>query len=145
MYLSVWGFDKDNQICELAIPFINPELFATIESERPKKQFHIAGADIKELLNWKGASGCLATDRIVVDGCKVGYMYRENPDGGRPDSGWRFFSGDESDEYANNPDNVGVYHLNTIANYDQDIIPLLNSTYGCAFGRDKNGAFQKKL
>ena len=30
--------------------------------------------------------------------CKVGYCYREKPDGDW-DSGWRFTAGDESEEY----------------------------------------------
>ena len=43
----------------------------------------------------KGLGGCLATDRITVDGAPVGYMYRDQPT--RPeDSGWRFFAGDEN-------------------------------------------------
>ena len=49
---------------------------------------------------WKEAEGCFATDRILVDGEKVGYMYREEPaDGNDWDSGWRFTAGDESQEY----------------------------------------------
>ena len=111
----------------------------------PGKKFAKSAADILPLLNdWDGPAGCLATDRVTVDGCKVEYMYRERPDPNRPDSGWRFFSGDESDEYVNNPDNSGVYHLNTICNYDPDIIPLLRSNCGTAYGRDKNGVFRKE-
>ncbi|MDR2861872.1 MAG: DUF2185 domain-containing protein [Syntrophobacterales bacterium] len=110
-----------------------------------EKNFAMAGK-IKDLLRWEGPEGCLATDRITVDGAKVGYMYREEPDeeSKMPDSGWRFFAGDESDEYVNNPDNSGIYALNTIANYDPDIIPLLASPYGTAFGRDENGVFQEE-
>lgn len=39
--------------------------------------------------------GCFATDKITVEGLKVGYMYREEPDD-ESDSGWRFFSGTET-------------------------------------------------
>ena len=35
----------------------------------------------------------------------------------------------ESQEYVNNPDNIGIYDVNTIANYDCSIIPYLNSRY----------------
>jgi hypothetical protein len=52
------------------------------------------------------------------------------------DSGWRFMSGFESDEYMNNPDNHAVYDVNTIANYDPDIIPLLDAPIGSAFERE---------
>ena len=52
---------------------------------------------MKNLLpDWEGADGCIATNRIPVEGYKVGYCYRENPDGGW-DSGWRFTAGDESE------------------------------------------------
>jgi len=34
----------------------------------------------------------------------------------------------ESEDYASDPDNVGIYDVNTIANYDRDIIPLLDAS-----------------
>ncbi|MCL2633449.1 MAG: DUF2185 domain-containing protein [Oscillospiraceae bacterium] len=110
---------------------------------RDKKWF-IKAEDMKELFRWKYAEGCFATDRIPVDGCKVGYMYREEPDNDI-DSGWRFQAGDENDEYMDNVENIGIYALNTIANYDPDIIPFLYSDYGSAFYRDCNGVFQKDM
>lgn len=87
---------------------------------------------------------CLATDKITVDGLKVGYMYRENPDN-EHDSGWRFFSGDEDDDYANNPENIDIHDVNTIAHYDNEIIPLLDAPYNVAFGRGENGEFEEEL
>ncbi len=106
------------------------------------KNFKLKKEDIKKLLAWKGPEGCMATDRITVDGCKIGYMYREEPDSDYPDSGWRFFEGTEDEDYMNNVQNSGVYKLNTICNYDSSIIPLLNSPYGSAFYRDENGEFK---
>ena len=87
------------------------------------------------------ADGCIATNRITVEGYKVGYCYREKPDGGW-DSGWRFTAGDESEEYMDDPNNAGIYKLNTICNDDPDIIPLLHTPAPCAFERDENGVFQ---
>ena len=82
---------------------------------------------MKHLLpDWEGADGCIATNRITVEGCKVGYCYREEPDGGW-DSGWRFTAGDESEAYMDDPNNAGIYKLNTICNDDPDIIPLLHT------------------
>ena len=82
-------------------------------------------------------AGCFATDRIMIDGMKVGYMYREQPDqdSSMPDSGWRFFSGDESDDYVNNPDNIKIFDLNTICDYDPAIASYLNAPYGSAWIR----------
>lgn len=97
---------------------------------------------IRELLTgWQGADGCFATNRIVKDGRKVGYMYRETPDKECPDSGWRFLAGDETDDYMDDPKNADVYKLNTICNYDPDILPLLRAPVGTAYCRDARGAF----
>lgn len=109
----------------------------------PSKNWAIPVADMKQLLvEWDDALGCIATDRILVDGCKVGYMYREEPDGDW-DSGWRFTSADESDEYMDNPGNSGLYELNTLCNSDPEIIQFLTAPYGSAYMRDEDGIFQE--
>ena len=92
------------------------------------------------LTDWEGADGCLATDRIAVDGMPVGYMYREEPADNYQgyDSGWRFFAGDEDDSY-DMVKNSSVYKLNTICNFSPDIIPLLHAPYGTAYLRTKDG------
>ncbi|MHC5537875.1 DUF2185 domain-containing protein [Singulisphaera rosea] len=99
----------------------------------PEKLFKLRSDEIRPLA--LGHGGCYATDRITVDGLPVGYMYREQADVDFFDSGWRFFSGDESDEYVNDPDNIAIYDVNTIANYDPEIISLLGSPAGSAFAR----------
>lgn len=109
-----------------------------------KKEYAIPRSMIEDILNFDGPAGCFATDRILVDGAKVGYMYREKPEDYEQDSGWRFMAGDEDQSYMDDPNNMGIYHLNTICNYDKDIIPLLNSPYGTAFARNKRGKFVKK-
>jgi hypothetical protein len=86
------------------------------------KTFHITADQIKPVA--VGYGSCFATDRITVQGAAVGYCYREDPDTSE-DSGWRFFAGDESDEYANDPSNLAIYDVNTIANYDPGITVLL--------------------
>ncbi len=111
---------------------------------RKKKRFAKNANEIREILHWEGPEGCLATDRITVDGCKVGYMYRQEPDGQYPDSGWRFFEGSESQAYLDDPKHSDIYRLNTICNYDPDIISLLKAPYGTAYARDKNGIFQQE-
>lgn len=113
------------------------------------KQLFITGREGEVLLkDWETADGCIATDRITVDGSPVGYMYREKPKEGAwfegYDSGWRFTAGDESDEYMQTIENSGIYKLNTICQYDPDIIPFLHAPYGTAYGRDENGVFQEE-
>ena len=36
---------------------------------------------------------------------------------------------------------MGVYSLNTICNYDPDILPLLTAPYGTAYARGEDGKF----
>lgn len=111
---------------------------------KKKKKFALKAEDIRPLLKWEGPEGCFATDRIMVDGCRVGYMYREQPEEGFADSGWRFFEGNEGRTYLDDLRHTGIYTLNEICNYDPDIIPLLNAPYGTAFARDENGVFQQE-
>ena len=80
----------------------------------------------------EGHGGCIASDKITVDGYPVRFMYREAPDNDI-DSGWRFLSGFEDDEYMDTPSNHDVYDVNTIANYDPTIIPFLHAPEGSAF------------
>jgi hypothetical protein len=96
------------------------------------KKLRIAAADIVRLVPHDG--GCLATNRITVDGLDVGYMYRESPADGA-DTGWRFFSGDESESYMADNSNSGVYAVNSIANCDPAILPYLDEPAPCAFER----------
>lgn len=108
-----------------------------------EKKYRLNKDEIKDLIKWDGADGCFATDRITVDGCKIGYMYREEPDN-EYDSGWRFFEGHEDEDYINNLSNIGIYKLNTICNYDRDIISFLNAPYNTAYIRDHNDKFIKE-
>ena len=98
-----------------------------------EKQFLLKNEDIKSLI--KLGLGCIASDRITVDGKKIGYMYRENPTN-EFDTGWRFFAGDEDEKYTDNPSNFEIYELNTICNYDQDIIPYLMKPVGTRLERN---------
>jgi len=89
-----------------------------------------------------GRGGCVATDRITVDGEPVGYMYREKPIA-EEDSGWRFFAGDEDEAYMANLQRHSVYDVNTIVNYDPDILLLLDAEEGSRFERGADGMFKR--
>ena len=103
------------------------------------KIFKLRPEEFRPLVSPMG--GCFASDHITVQGLPVGYMYREEPDHGR-DRGWRFFSGTESQSYVDDPSNLAIYDVNTIANYDPDIISFLDAPVGSAFERDdQSGAF----
>ena len=132
----------EDEITDMAyqVEMLRKELY---EDSGSNRNYHVKAEDVKHLLpDWEGADGCIATGRITVEGRKVGYCYRQNPDGGW-DSGWRFTAGDESEAYMNDPNNAGIYKLNTICNDDPDIIPLLHTPIPCAFERDENSVFQQ--
>ena len=96
------------------------------------KNFKLKESDIKPLIPPMG--GCTATDKITVEGMKVGFFYREDPRFDQ-DSGWRMMSGTETQEYINDSSNTAIYDLNTIANYDPAIIAFLDFPVGSEFER----------
>lgn len=104
-----------------------------------EKKFKLSNDQIKELIKPMGA--CYATDQITVDGLLVGYMYREAQDF-EEDSGWRFFSGAEDQEYVDNPENTMIYDVNTIANYDPAVIPYLSMEIGTQLEREGSNTFK---
>lgn len=103
------------------------------------KNFRLRKEQMERLAYGYGA--CIASDHITVDGMPVGFMYREEPSH-QSDSGWRFLSGTETEEYMDDAANHGVYDVNTIANYDRSIIPLLDSPPGSAFQKTEGGRFE---
>ena len=106
-----------------------------------EKKFHLAASEIRPVAT--GYGSCFATDMITVDGRRVAFMYREAPDND-VDSGWRFMSGFESEDYMDDPANHGVYDVNTIANYDPEIVQFLDAPVGSAFERPSgDGPFEQ--
>ena len=127
------GFDDGVKLSRIA------NAPAIMTTQQPKimaeKKFKKNADEFVDLVLPMG--GCCATDNITVDGMKVGYMYREEPDYPE-DSGWRFFSGTEDQNYVDDQNNTMIYDVNTIANYDTDIIPYLDFPVGTELARIGN-------
>ena len=98
------------------------------------KKFKLKAEEIVQLIEPMG--GCIATDKITVEGELVDYMIREEPDNDI-DSGWQFFSGSEDQDYVDDSNNSAIYDVNTIANYDKAIIPYLRLPIGTQLERVK--------
>lgn len=98
------------------------------------QKFALKADQIKPLA--EGFGGCIATDRITVEGNRVGYMVRE-PTNRKGDSGWCFMAGNESQDYMDNPKNHAIYDVNTIANYSPDIVEFLGAPPCSAFARNR--------
>ncbi|MCP1771699.1 hypothetical protein J2T38_000499 [Neisseria perflava] len=84
---------------------------------------------------------CIATKTVSEQGDPVGFLYREAPVF-EHDSGWRFFSGDETDEYTDNPDNFTVCSMSDITKNNPDIVALLTKPEGSAWELNEEGGFQ---
>ena len=103
------------------------------------KTYKLSAAKMRPLAVGRG--GAIASDRITVDGRPVGHMYRTRSRN-EMDSGWAFLAGDETEAYMAENENHDIYDVNTIANYDRDIIPLLDAPVGAAFIRTPRGLEQ---
>jgi len=89
------------------------------------------------------AIGGLMVSKMIVDKkFKLGFMYREKRT--RPeDSGWRIFSGHETEEYTNNPSNAGIYNPSTILEIDPSIADLLLKGVGAVYERTGGNKWHK--
>ena len=86
----------------------------------------------------------IASKLVGTERRPVRFLYREEPDDAKGDSGWRIFSGYEDQAYADDSKNFALYDANTIAEIDPSIIPLLQTPARCAFEReDPDGPFIK--
>lgn len=109
-----------------------------------KKKDEFIKIKVEKLIEWNepNGEGCIVSDKITKEGFKVGYMYREQPSDDKPDSGWRFMAGNEDNEYMNNSNNHHIFAINTICNYDRNIIPYLKSKIGSAYIRVNSNKFE---
>lgn len=104
------------------------------------KSYQLSPTQIQTLVPHMGS--CIASGMITVQGLKVAYMYREEVQSSE-ESGWVFLSGEEGDDYIEDPENLGLYEVNVIANYDADIIAHLNAPAGSHFARNEQGVFER--
>jgi len=100
-----------------------------------KKKFLLSENEIEDLI--KSIGYCYVSDKITVDGMKIGFMYREKPYD-NDDSGWRFLSGTETEEFIDDINNLMIFDVNTVANYDKAIIPYIKNRVGSEFERVEN-------
>ncbi|MDO5073029.1 MAG: DUF2185 domain-containing protein [Neisseria animaloris] len=84
---------------------------------------------------------CIASKTITENGEPVGFMYRESAVFDN-DSGWRFFSGNETDEYTQDPDNFTVCNLSDITRHHPVTGDFIGQTEGTAWEADGKGSFR---
>ena len=80
-------------------------------------------------------NGCIASKKIFDENYKIGYMKREVPSDKYPDSGWRFFVGDEDEKYTSDNNNLKIYSIESIVKHDSDVEKYLDAPNNTAFIR----------
>ena len=91
--------------------------------------------EIENFDDFPPIGGLMVSKMVSDDEMKPMFMYREKRS--RPeDSGWRIFSGLESQEYTDNPENSGIYNPSTILKIDPSIKDLLLKGVGSVFERE---------
>ncbi len=109
-----------------------------IEEFENNKQNYGELCDVMSLL------GKLAyvSKKITEEGWKVGYMFREDPEDDE-DSGWRFFAGDEDDDYTRDANNVTFTPVGAILELDPALMSFIVSEPGMEFVRVSADEFEK--
>lgn len=85
----------------------------------------------------------MVSKMVVEKKLKPRFMYREKPIR-REDSGWRIFTGLESEDYIDNPDNSAIYNPSTILKIDSSIKDILLKGIGSVYERaEENSEWTK--
>ncbi|TDQ08260.1 DUF2185 domain-containing protein [Pedobacter metabolipauper] len=84
--------------------------------------------------NFLSIGGLMVSKMVADEQIKPRFMYREKRT--RPeDSGWRIFTGFETEEYTDDPDNTGIYNPSTILKIDPSIAGILLKGIGSVYER----------
>ena len=107
------------------------------------RECHIIDTDLNDpipSITDKYIKRCFVTNNILYDGQLVGYLYREAPDTD-DDSGWRFTTGNESDEYMDDTANSSFVSLGAVLRVDDSFLKFIEREAGVAFAKDEQGNF----
>ena len=85
---------------------------------------------------------CFVSRRILYEGERVGYLYREEPECD-DDSGWRVIAGYETGDYLSESGNTHYVSLGAVLNKDDSFLELLESPVGAYYRRNREtGEFE---
>jgi hypothetical protein len=80
----------------------------------------------------------IVSNQIMIDRLPIGYLYREDPED-TSDSGWRMFSGEESQDYADNFDNFKMYNMSTMVEVEPHLKEIVHYDAPVEFELSENG------
>lgn len=114
-YQSYIGYDENEQICEIIVPMINPDLFED---------------DDENTNNFIPNEEYMLVTKSLLDGTsKLKWMFREiknNP----LDSGWMAIGDSDTQEYLDQAENLTIVDFNTFANIEPSILKIYNLPVG---------------
>ncbi len=100
---------------------------------------HIAQTIIKvDSPEWidSGEFKAIVSKMCFEKGECVRFLYREQPDNDE-DSGWRVFTGTETDDYVDDPDNFLFMNVGYLLNKDPSLLEPLKEDIGAVFERQE--------
>ena len=74
-------------------------------------------------------SGCIASNNLLTEKGELKWCFRETPINNM-DSGWRFLSDIDTDEYLADANNSSVCDLDTVIQTEPAILAIINSSVG---------------
>lgn len=87
--------------------------------------------------NFPPIGGLMVSKMVVDEQIRPRFMYREKRTGPE-DSGWRIFTGFESEEYNDDPSNIGIYNPSTILKIDPSIEDILLKGIGSIYEKTED-------
>lgn len=109
----------------------------------PTSEFFPELEEVEEHGIKNGNLGCFVTDRVSKEGAKITYFYHDTPAANVPDSGWRFFAGDESEAYLQDSANTHIFALDTVISVFPELAKWMKEPEGSAVMLGKDGAYYK--
>ena len=109
------------------------------------KPCHIARTIIKEDdPRWidSAEQKALVSSMCFDEGECVRFLYREKADRDE-DSGWRMFTGHESEEYTNEANNIRIVEVGWLLDRDPSLLEPLKQGVGAVYERDDQGSHWK--
>lgn len=98
---------------------------------------HIARTFIKkEDSSWLDIAEkkALVSKMCMEDNGIIRWLYREEADR-EEDSGWRMFSGEENEEYTDNPDNIRIVSVGYLLDKDPTLLEIIKDEISSAYER----------
>ena len=130
----------DNEIWDASIEKINTDIEANEEQIERFKESEEDMNPLKEEFDilYKMA---YVSNRIIEDGWKVGFMYREEAVN-ENDSGWSFLAGNEDDDYTSNAKNITLLSIEQVYQLDPDIWNYIYNPIGTKLIRISSDKFE---